>query len=60
MKASPQKCGHGYITSYRLIIGCGCARRCGFVDEHGNRAELETIELPEEKSVIVRVKQQAN
>ena len=57
MKASPQKSGTGHTTSYRLIIGSGCARRCGFVDENGNRVELETIELPEENSVIIRVKQ---
>jgi len=58
MKASPQKSGTGHTTSYRLIIGSGCARRCGFVDEYGNRIELETVELPEEKAVIIRVKQQ--
>jgi len=58
MKASPQKSGTGHTTSYRLIIGSGCARRCGFVDEKGNRVELETVELPDEKAVIIRVKQQ--
>jgi len=60
MKASPQKSGTGHTTSYRLIIGSGCARRCGFVDENGERAELETVELPEENAVIIRVKQQEN
>ena len=58
MVASPQKSGSGHITSYRLIIGSGCASRCGFVDENGERAELETIELPDEKAVLVKVKQQ--
>ena len=56
MKASPQKSGQGYVTSYRLIIGSAAARRCGFVLENGERVELEVIEHPEEKSVTIKVK----
>jgi len=56
MKASPQKGGHGHVTSYRLLIGSAAARRCGFVLENGERVELETIEKPEEQAVIIRVK----
>ena len=57
MKPSPQKSGTGHITAYRLIIGSAAARRCGFVLENGERLELETIEKPEEKAVLIRVKQ---
>jgi hypothetical protein len=57
VKASPQKGGHGHITSYRLIIGSAAARRCGFVKDDGERPELEIIEVPEEKTVIIKVKE---
>ena len=55
MKASPQKSGSGHVTSYRLIIGSAAARRCGFVLEDGERVELETIEMPEEKAMLIKV-----
>ena len=58
MKASPQKSGSGHITSYRLIIGSAAARRCGFVLENGERAELETIEIPKENAIMIKVKQE--
>ena len=58
MKASPQKSGTGHVTSYRLIIGSAAARRCGFVLENGERVELETIENPDEKTIIIKVKQE--
>jgi len=60
MKASPQKGGHGHVTSYRLIIGSAAARRCGFVLEDGERVELEVIEKPEENAVLIRVKETAS
>jgi len=56
MKASPQKGGHGHVTSYRLTIGSAAARRCGFILENGERVELEVIEKPEEQTVIIKVK----
>ena len=57
MKATPQKGGHGHVTSYRLTIGSAAARRCGFVLEDGERVELEVVELPDKKSMIVKVKE---
>jgi len=57
MKASPQKGGHGHVTCYRVAIGSAAARRCGFVDADGNRFELEAIEHPDEKTIIIRVKE---
>ena len=57
MKPRPRKCGKGYITSYDISIGSAAARRCGFIDETGERLELETVEMPDEKTLIVRVKQ---
>jgi len=58
MKASPQKGGHGHVTSYRLIIGSAAARRCGFVLESGECVELETIEYPDEKTILIKVKKE--
>ena len=55
MRASPQRAGNGYITSYRLAIGSAAARRCGFVLEDGERVELVVEEMPEEKAVVIRV-----
>lgn len=58
LKVYPIKGGHGHVTAYRISIGSAAARRCGFVDENGERYELETVELPGEKAVIIKVKQQ--
>ena len=58
MRAVAQKSGEGYITSYRLIIGSAAARRCGFVLDDGERVELEVEERPDEKTVVIRVKDQ--
>ena len=55
MKASPQKGGHGHITSYRIAIGSAAAKRCGLVGANGERYELEAIEMPENKAILVRV-----
>ena len=60
MKASPQKSGKGYISSYRLLIGSSAAKRCGFVLENGERVELETIEMPDDKAILIRVKEKEN
>ena len=57
MKVSPQKGGHGHITAYKIAIGSAAARRCGFVDENGERYELEAIENPDDKSILIRVKE---
>ena len=56
MKVSPVKGGHGHVTAYKITIGSAAARRCGFIDENGERTELETIENPDGKSVTIRVK----
>lgn len=58
MKVSPVKGGHGHITAYKITIGSAAARRCGFVDENGNRYDLEAIEKPDEKTIIIKVKQE--
>ena len=56
MKARPCKGGHGHVTSYLLTIGSAAAKRCGFVTENGERLELETVEIPVEKAIMIRVK----
>lgn len=33
--------GHGHVTSYTLSVGSAEARHLGFVDETGERVELE-------------------
>ena len=55
MKLIPKKAGNGYTSSYTLNISLNAARRCGFVDESGERFELEAIEKPDEKAIIIRV-----
>ena len=56
MKVSPVKGGHGHVTAYQIAIGSAAAKRCGFIDENGDRVELEAIEKPNEKTIIIKVK----
>ncbi len=49
--------GHGHVTSYTLSVGSAEARRLGFVDEHGERVELEKIIDEENQQLIIRIAQ---
>lgn len=56
MKLYPNKGGHGHVTSYLMPVGSAEARKLGFVDENGERAELEKILDEEHGRLIVQVK----
>lgn len=56
MRLYQNRGGHGHVTSYTLSIGSAEARRLGFVDENGERVELEKILDEENHRLIVRIK----
>ena len=56
MKLRENRGGHGYVTSYTLSIGLSEARRLGFVDENGERRELEKILDDKNQRLIIRIK----
>lgn len=56
MRLYQNRGGHGHVTSYTLSIGSAEARRLGFVDENGERVELEKILDEENHQLIIRIK----
>lgn len=53
------KAGNGYVSNYTLSISLNEARALGFVDEDGNRIDLEKVMDESHKQLIIRAKQPA-
>ena len=51
------KAGNGYVSNYTLSISLNEARTLGFVDENGERVELEKVVDEERKQLVIRAKQ---
>lgn len=56
IKLSNKKDGYGNISSYTINIGANEAKECGFVDEDGNKLELEKVLDCNNKQIIIRLK----
>lgn len=56
MKLRENRGGHGHVTSYTLSVGSAEARHLGFVDETGERVELEKVLDEKNHQLIIRVK----
>lgn len=50
------KAGNGYVSGYTLSVSTSEARALGFVDENGERVELEKILDEEKHQLIIRIK----
>ena len=57
MKLVPKKGGNGYVSSYTANISLNAARRCGFIAQDGQSHELEVVEVPEDRVIIIKIKQ---
>lgn len=56
IKLSNKKDGYENISSYTINIGANEAKECGFVDEAGNKLELEKVLDCNNKQIIIRLK----
>jgi len=54
LKLIAKKGGNGYVSSYTLNISLKMAQRCGFIDENGVTYEVELIEQPEDKCIVIK------
>lgn len=50
------KAGNGYVSGYTLSVSTSEARALGFIDENGERVELEKILDEENHQLIIRIK----
>ena len=53
MKLTENHNGRGYVTSYRMIIGCAEARKLGFLGEDKKPLELKKIVDAENHRLII-------
>ena len=56
MKLRVNKAGNGYVSGYTLSVSTSEARLLGFVDENGERVELEKVLDEKNHQLIIRVK----
>jgi len=56
MKLSPKKNGKGFMSSYSINIGSLEAQSVGFLDENNQPLEIEKIIDPENKQIIIKLK----
>jgi len=54
LKLIAKKGGNGYVSSYTLNISLKMAQRCGFVDDNGTTYEVELIEQPENRCIVIK------
>lgn len=56
MKLRVNKAGNGYVSGYTLSVSTSEARLLCFVDETGERVELEKVLDEKNHQLIIRVK----